>query len=158
MKYVCSLIVVQDMKIARDFYEQLLSQKVKYDFGENVVFEGGFAIHLEEHYLKLLGEGNHRILKKTNNFELYFETDEIDVFLEKLKENNVFFLHEIREQPWGQRVMRFYDPDFHIVEVGETMESLVLRCYKIGMNIEDISSRTSMPIDFVSKTILSLQK
>lgn len=158
MKYVCSLIVVKDVKIARDFYEQILGQKVKYDFGENVTFEGDFAIHLEEHYLKLLGERNHRVLKKANNFELYFETDEIECILKRLKENNVIFLHEIREQPWGQRVMRFYDPDSHIVEVGETMESVVLRYYKTGMNMDDISSRTSLPMDFVSKTILSIQE
>lgn len=158
MKYVCSLVVVQDIKISRYFYEELLRQKVKYDFGENVQFEGGFAIHLAEHYSKLLGEKNAILLKKTNNFELYFETDEIDCFFEKLKENKVEFLHGIREQPWGQRVMRFYDPDSHIVEVGESMESVVLRYYKTGMNIEDISNRTSMPEDFVNKTILAIQE
>jgi hypothetical protein len=64
----------------------MLGQKVKYDFGENVTFEGDFAIHLEEHYLRLLGESNSNVLRKTHNFELYFETDEIESILEKLKE------------------------------------------------------------------------
>jgi len=27
-------------------------------------------------------------------------------------------------EPWGQRVIRFYDPDMHIVEVGESLESV----------------------------------
>lgn len=154
MKYVCPLVVVKDVKIARNFYENLLGQKVKYDFGENVTFEGDFAIHLKEHYKKLLGERNSQILRKSNNFELYFETDEIGSISEMLEENKVEFLHEIREQPWGQRVMRFYDPDFHIVEVGETMETVVLRYHKTGMSIEDISIRTSMPKEFVEKTTL----
>lgn len=153
MKYVCPLVVVRDVKIARNFYENLLGQKVKFDFGENVTFEGEFSIHLEEHYKKLLGDKISPILRKANNFELYFETDEIDSIMESLKENQVEFLHEIKEQPWGQRVMRFYDPDFHIIEVGETMESVVLRYHKMGMNMKDISNRTSMPKEFVEKTI-----
>ena len=53
MKYVCSLIVVEDIQRSRDFYERILKQKVKYDFGENVTFEGGFAIHLKKHFEKI---------------------------------------------------------------------------------------------------------
>lgn len=157
LKYVCALVVVQDILVARNFYENLLGQKVESDFGENVTFEGDFAIHLEGHYKKLLGEGNRPILRKSHNFELYFETDEIDTILAMLKENEVEFLHEIREQPWGQRVMRFYDPDLHIVEVGETMESVVLRYHIGGMSIEEISKRTSMPVEFVEKTMLVVE-
>lgn len=153
MKYVCPLIVVKDIKTARDFYENLLGQKVIADFGENVTFEGDFAIHLEEHYKNLLGEKSSPILRKSNNFELYFETDEVDDIFERLKKNNMEFLHVIREQPWGQRVMRFYDPDFHIIEVGETMQSVVLRYYKNGMNIDDIRNKTLMPKAFIENAI-----
>jgi putative AdoMet-dependent methyltransferase len=153
VKYVCPLIVVKNMKTTRNFYEEMLGQKVKYDFGENVTFEGDFAIHFEEHYLGLLGESNSKVLRKTHDFELYFETDEIESILEKLKEKNVEFLHEVREQPWGQRVMRFYDPDLHIIEVGETMESVVLRYHETGMSIVEISNRTSMPTEFINKVI-----
>jgi len=49
--------------------------------------------------------------------------------------------------------MRFYDPDLHIVEVGETMESVVLRYHGIGMSIKEISGRTSMPEEFVERVI-----
>jgi len=34
----------------------------------------------------------------------------------------VEFIHEIVEQPWGQKVMRFYDPDYHMIEVGAPIE------------------------------------
>ncbi len=153
MKFVCPLIVVNNIKVARNFYEDILGQKVKFDFGENVTFEGDFAIHLEEHYLRLLGERNGNELRKTHNFELYFETDDLESILGKLKENNVQFLHEIKEQPWGQRVMRFHDPDLHVVEVGETMESVVLRYHGIGMSIKEMSDRTSMPEEFVERVI-----
>ncbi|MHB8131782.1 MAG: VOC family protein [Mobilitalea sp.] len=54
MKFICALIVVDDIEISRRFYEKVLNQKVKYDFGENVTFEGGFSIHLKSHFLELL--------------------------------------------------------------------------------------------------------
>jgi len=153
LQFVCPLIVVKNIKVARNFYENILEQKVKYDFGENVTFEGDFAIHLEEHYLRLLGEENSNEIRKTHNFELYFETDDLESILRKLKVNNVIFLHEITEQPWGQRVMRFYDPDLHIIEVGETIESVVLRYHGTGMSLKEISTRTSLPEEFVERVI-----
>lgn len=45
MKFICSLITVSDIKRSRNFYENLLNQKVKYDLGENITFNGDFAIH-----------------------------------------------------------------------------------------------------------------
>jgi Glyoxalase/Bleomycin resistance protein/Dioxygenase superfamily. len=152
MKYVCSLIVVKDVQRSRYFYEKL-GQKVKYDFGENIEFDGGFAIHLEEHYEKLLGIGQNNIQNKSNNFELYFETEEIGRVFDEMKEVGVEFIHEVREQPWGQRVMRFYDTDYHIIEVGESMESVAIRYFQSGMTVEDICKRTSLPGEFVRKAI-----
>lgn len=152
MKYVCSLIVVKDIQRSRCFYEKL-GQKVKYDFGENIEFDGGFAIHLKEHYEKLLGIGQNNIKNKSNNFELYFETKEIGRVFDEMKEIGVEFIHEVKEQPWGQRVMRFYDPDYHIIEVGESMESVAIRYFQSGMTVEDICKRTSLPGEFVREAI-----
>lgn len=154
MKYVGSLIVVKDVQRSRAFYEKL-DQKVKYDFGQNIEFDGGFSIHLEEHFEKLLGIGQNNILKKSNNFELYFETEEISRIYDEMKELKVEFIHEIREQPWGQRVMRFYDPDYHIIEVGESMESVAIRYFRSGMTVEDICSKTSLPEEFVKNAVVS---
>ncbi len=151
IKFICPLIVVKDTKKAKDFYEGLLGQKVKYDFGENIQFHGDFSIHLEEHYQGLIDEGvEHKINYRTNNFELYFETEDILKVESRLKNVEVEFIHEIREQPWGQRVMRVYDYDYHIVEIGETLESLVLRLYKEGKSVDEIVKRTSMPLEFVN--------
>jgi len=122
MKYICPLIVVTDIVRSRDFYENILGQKVKYDHGQNIVFECDFSIHLDEHYRSLLGKGFHDIKKKAHNFELYFETEELETTIQKLKEYQIEFIHEIIEQPWGQKVARFYDPDYHIIEIGESIE------------------------------------
>lgn len=153
MKFVCPLIVVKDIEQSKNFYQNILNQKVKYDFGENITFEGDFAIHLKSHYLKLLKNDSCKIIKQSNNFELYFETDDIESIYLKLKNEEIVFIHEILEQPWGQKAMRFYDLDFHIIEIGETMESVVTRLYNTGLTIDEICKKSSMPIDFVEYTI-----
>lgn len=123
MKYVCPLLVVKNIAVSRDFYENILGQKLKHDFGENIVFEGDFSVHLKEHFEELLGPGYDQIKTRAHNFELYFETAALDATIQKLRENKIEFIHEAKKQPWGQRVARFYDPDYHIIEIGEPMSS-----------------------------------
>lgn len=50
MKYVCALITVKDIHKSRLFYEKILGQTVVTDFGENVGFEGGFALHKKDNF------------------------------------------------------------------------------------------------------------
>lgn len=150
MKYICSLITVNDMKRSRDFYEKVLNQKVTFDFGANVAFEG-FAIHLKSHYQSLID--NKEIKSGGNNFELYFEEDDLENTVKRLREYGATFVHPLREQPWRQRVVRFYDPDENIVEIGESMEHAAYRLYKEGMETEKISAATLMPEEFVRKAI-----
>ena len=45
IRFTSTLITVLNMNASRDFYERLLGQEVEYDFGENVSFAGGFALH-----------------------------------------------------------------------------------------------------------------
>lgn len=154
MKFICPLIAVDDIEISRRFYENVLNQKVKYDFGENVTFEGDFSIHLKSHFLELLNLSSNDITQKSNNSELYFEEDNLDGLLEKLKEyGSLEYIHGIKEQPWGQRVIRFYDPDMHIVEVGESMESVARRFLSKGLSIEETAKRISMPEEFVKQCL-----
>ncbi|MDZ4170670.1 MAG: hypothetical protein U1C19_00780 [Methanobacteriaceae archaeon] len=78
----------------------------------------------------------------------------MDTIQNKLESLNTVFVHEIREQPWGQRVMRFYDPDGYLIEIGESMNMVINRYYQESMSAKEISERTSMPMEIV-KMILS---
>jgi len=151
MKFICALITVSDIIRSRNFYENILNQKVKFDFGANVTFHGDFAIHLKSHFQELIG--NQEIKSGGNNFELYFEYDEVQQIVEKLKVNNVVFVHEIREQPWRQKVVRFYDPDKNMVEIGESLEYLSYRLHNEGLSTDQISKITSMTEEFVYAAI-----
>jgi hypothetical protein len=151
MKFICSLVVVEDIERSRYLYETILGQYVKSDFGENVTFHGDFAIHQKAHFKDLINQNP--ISSKSNNFELYFETDELEMIANKLKEIDVEFIHEIVEQPWRQKVVRFYDYDFNIIEIGERMEHVAYRLFCEGMSISDISKITYLPEDAVKNSI-----
>jgi len=147
IKFVCSLITVSDMNRSVKFYADLLEQKVLYDFGENVMFEGGFALHLRSHYQSLIGK--RQIHHGGNNFELYFETEEIDRLCEKLKCNHIDMIHDVTQQPWHQRVMRFYDPDHNIIEMGEPMSLTCKRLQSEGLSMDEICQATGMALHIV---------
>jgi len=149
IKFVCPLITVADIARSRDFYENLLGQKVVSDFGQNVAFEG-FAIHLQPHFKMLIDK---EVVAGGNNFELYFEYDDVAQICETLKAENVEFVHSLREQPWKQLVVRFYDPDKNIIEVGESMEHLVLRLYQHNYSTDEIATMTGLDKEFIEKMI-----
>ena len=143
VKFICPLIVVRDMEASRNFYEKMLGQEVEYHFGENISFKGGFAIHLMSHYASLTGHND--IIFNSNNAELYFESGEITELRNALTISGARFIHDIREQPWRQQVMRFYDPDGHIVEVGEPLECTARRLSGSGMDARQISKAMGVP-------------
>jgi predicted enzyme related to lactoylglutathione lyase len=159
LKYVCALIAVEDVAVSRRFYEECLGQKVTADFGENVGFEGSFAIHRKGHFQGLLGGGERfRATTRSHWGELYLETDEIEAVEQRLIEAGVEFIHPIREQPWGQRCMRLYDPDGHVLEIGEPMETMVLRYYRQGASVESICQKSGMPRAYVEGVVGAVEE
>jgi catechol 2,3-dioxygenase-like lactoylglutathione lyase family enzyme len=123
----------------------------KYDIGENVTFQGDFAIHQKKHFQGLID--NLPVLSKSNNFELYFEEDNLEETMKVLKDNNFEFVHGIREQPWKQQVFRFYDYDQNLIEIGERLEHVAYRLSKDGLTNGEISRITYLPEEIVGKAI-----
>lgn len=156
MKFGCPLIAVNDIIVSRNFYEKVLHQKVDLDLGANVSFGDGFSIFaIQSDYAGLVDTDSFNIDYKGNDHELVFEEDNFDDFLNHLSQyDGIVYLHKAKEYPWGQRVTRFYDPDFHIIEVGESMESVFKRFYNQGMSIDEVAERTSHPVEFVRKYLV----
>lgn len=152
MKFGGSLLAVNDAAASKAFYVSVLEQKVIFDMGEHVTFEGGFSI--QQNYSQLIGLSENEILQKAHDFQLYFEVTDLDRWNSQLKNiSDLNFLHDIKEYAWGQRSIRLYDPDMHIVEVAESMESVVKRFLKQGLSIEETAERTMFPIDFVKQCL-----
>lgn len=138
MKYSCTVISVADINAARKFYEDLFGFEVFQDYGKNVAFTCGLA--LQQDFDWLVGLSKDNVLTKSNNIEICFEEQDFDGFLDKLKKYpNIEYLGDVIEHSWGQRVIRFYDLDGHIIEVGEDMKMVVNRFLASGMTMEEVS-------------------
>lgn len=133
MEYKGSLIIVKNIVKSRRFYINILGQKVKLDLGETLVFKGGFALHQRNYSNDLLD--NVFLSKKQNNFELYFEIDDFNFLVKKLKENDIELVHQIKQKTCKQRFIRFFDYDENIIKVCESMEYVAFRLYREGYSL-----------------------
>jgi catechol 2,3-dioxygenase-like lactoylglutathione lyase family enzyme len=150
MKFAAPLIAVSDLDVSKAFYQNVMRQQITLDLGANVELGGAFAI--QTNYEGLVGNIEVRLASKSNDHELYFEETDIDGFIAHLDMfPDIEYLHKVKEYPWGQRVLRFYDPDKHIIEVGESMESVFKRFHSQGMSVEEIAGRTWHPVEYVRK-------
>ena len=154
MKHVCMLISVADINTARKFYEDLFGLEVFQDYGRNIAFTCGLA--LQQDFDWLVNLPKEKILKKSNNAEIVFEEQNFDGFLNKLKEDpDIEYLGEVIEHSWGQRVIRFYDLDGHIIEVGEDMKMVIKRFLSSGMTMEEISVKMDSSVQDLTKLLNS---
>lgn len=153
IKYVSAVLLVKDVAKSRHFYEQVLGQKVLMDHGVNIGYEGGFAIWQADYAQQVIHgqpkNGNNRL--GCDNLELYFEVIDLDAAMQTIELAGVKYVHPLQEQPWGQRVMRVYDPDGHIVELGEPMFVVIRRFQAQGLSTKEISQKTSMPEEIVEQ-------
>lgn len=147
MQYQGTLIAVSDMAKAKYFYQNIMEQKIMMDLGTHVAFDRGLS--LQENYAELVGT-ELPMKGQPNNFQLYFEVEDLDAWEKKIKAvDGIEFIHDPKEYPWGQRVMRFYDHDKYIVEVSESMVCVAKRFLAQGMTIEETAERTQFPIEFI---------
>ena len=75
--------------------------------------------------------------------------DDFDKFAENLKDFDIEYVHPVKEHEWGQRVVRFYDPDRHIIEVGENIKAVCRRFLSESMTPEQTAERMDVPVKFV---------
>ncbi|MDD3262071.1 MAG: VOC family protein [Oscillospiraceae bacterium] len=152
MDYRGTLIAVQDMERSKAFYCGLFGMTVTADFGANVALSGGLYLQTAESWQGILQLPSEKIYFVGSASELYFETDDFDNFMDLLYEiSDISFVHPPKEHPWGQRAVRFYDPDRHIIEVGEKMETVVHRFLSAGLSAEETAQRMDVPISYVEK-------
>jgi catechol 2,3-dioxygenase-like lactoylglutathione lyase family enzyme len=122
IKFAHNVVFVKDINVSKIFYGELLGIPIVQDYTILILFENNFAIHQSKELI-------HTIYKTDmpgsdeqqghNNMDIYFESDTMEMIYTRLLDNKVEIIHPIEKQSWGQRVFRFFDPDHHIVEIGE---------------------------------------
>ena len=151
MKLKNPLLVVSDMDKSVKFYKEVLGLRKIMDFGENVTLTGGVCLQTKETWAEFIENESLSFGGKTS--EIYFEEDDFDGFENKLKNLDINYVHPVKEHSWGQRVVRFYDPDCHIIEVGENIKTVCKRFLESGMTPEQTAERMDVPLKFVKGCI-----
>lgn len=146
-KYTSTLIAVSDMEKSKQFYHDVLGMNVVADFGANVTLDGGLVMQTLDTWKSFIRTD--KVVLPNNAGELYFEEEDLDAFREHLKQFDICYVHPLFEHRWGQRVVRFYDPDRHIIEVGEKIDAVILRFVEQGLSPEETAVRMDIPVDYV---------
>ena len=121
MKLKNVLLVVKDIEVSKKFYHDLFGLQVVTDFGRNVILTEGLVLQERQLWEEFVDE---KVVPGGNAMELYLEDNDLDAFAEKLEASpyEIQYVNRLMEHDWGQRVIRFYDPDMHLIEVGESLE------------------------------------
>ena len=114
------LITVNDMEKSIRFYRDLFGLQVLLDQDGNVIMSEGLVLQDAKIWREFLQRD---LIPKNNMTELYFEESDIEGFVKKLEESEfeIEYVNELMEHSWGQKVVRFYDPDGNLIEVGTPM-------------------------------------
>lgn len=154
MKYLCTLLAVKDIEKSKKFYQEVLGLEITEDFGANVTLSGRIALQTIDTWKNFIHKNNEEINFGNNVTEIYFEENDLDSFIKKLKTfTDIEYVHPLTEHSWGQRVIRFYDPDKHIIEVGENMIMVVKRFLDSGLSAHETAKRMDVPIEFINYCI-----
>lgn len=117
MKLKNILISVNDMDRAIRFYKEIFGLQVILDQEGNVIMSEGLVLQDAKIWKEFLHKD---LIPKNNMSELYFEESDIEGFVKKLEASDfeIEYVNELMVHSWNQKVVRFYDPDGNLIEVG----------------------------------------
>lgn len=146
------LFAVRDLKASLRFYREVLGLEVASDFGANVVLTGGLSLQTLESWAGFLQNAPVRF--GGNDGEMYYVAEDFDAFLGVLKAHpEVELVCPPVEHRWGQRAVRLYDPDRHIIEVGESLAKVARRFRDGGLSAEGVARRMDISEDYARQLL-----
>lgn len=153
MKFKGPMLVVKDMEKAKKFYTEVIGVRVISNLEENVTLTGGLSLQTESSWSTFTNCTSDFFTYHGNDAEMYFEEEDFDGFLEKIASLDVERVGEDMEMPWGQKVVRLYDPDKHIIEIGEDLKVMMKRLHATGLTVEQLSEKTFMSPKMVERML-----
>ena len=120
MKLKNVLIVVKDIEKAKQFYQDLFGLETVLDNEGNMILTEGLVLQDEKIWKNFLKRD---IIPENNSSEIYFEERDIESFVQKLERlyPSIRYVNKLMTHSWGQKVIRFYDLDGNLIEVGTPM-------------------------------------
>ena len=124
MKLRNILIVVKDIEKSKKFYHDLFGLDMLLDNDGNMILTEGLVLQDETIWKKFLDKD---VSYENNATELYFEERNIEEFVEKLERlyPDIKYVNRLMTHSWGQKVIRFYDLDGNLIEVGTPMSEKI---------------------------------
>ena len=113
MKLKNVLVVVKDIEKSREFYHDLFGLDTILDHGGNMILTEGLVLQDEKIWRDFVGK---EIVQKSNSCELYFEERDIEE-----RYPDIEYVNRLMTHSWGQKMVRFYDLDGNLIEVGTPM-------------------------------------
>lgn len=112
MKLKNVLIVVKDIEKSKQFYHDLFGLGVVLDNDGNVILTEGLVLQDKKIWENFLEK---EVILRSNSTELYIEEYNMDAFVEKLEwlYQRIQYVNKLMTLSWGQKVVRFYDPDYN---------------------------------------------
>ena len=115
------LIVVKNIEESKKFYHDLFGLDVILDSDGNVIMTEGLVLQEEKiwkNYLQL------DVTHNSNSSMLYFEENNINEFVEKLEKlyPSIQYVNKILDENEQRKLVRFYDLDGNLIEVGGKCE------------------------------------
>ena len=117
MRYIGTLVVVKDCNKAIKFYNDMFGLELVRDNDGNMELTNGIYLQEAQYWEEFTGKV---IVQQSNNCELYFEEPDIEAFVMKLEKlyPDTEYVNKLMAHSWVQKVVRFYDPDGNLIEVG----------------------------------------
>ena len=112
------LLVVEDVEKSIKFYKELFGICVLKEFDGNVILTEGLVLQDKKIWEQLVEK---EVLFGGNASELFFVENDLESFQEKLEKCSfeINYVHKLKTYEWGQKAIRIYDPDGHLIEIGE---------------------------------------
>lgn len=154
LRFHSAVLFTQEIRQLKEFYEIFLGQVPEEDYGNCVIFKGGFTIWKLEKEYPVSRELGYRYDHLGNrNMELCFETDTFGTVVEHILSADLRILHNVTEEEWGQYTIRFFDPEGNLVEIGESPRCFVGRMASSGMDIDAIAMKTGLAEPLVTRLL-----
>ena len=116
------LIVVNNIEKSIEFYKNIFGLEVLLDNDGNVIMTEGLVLQDAKIWRGFLDRD---IIPKNNSCELYFEERNIEEFAARLESCSqpIEYVNKLMTHSWGQKVIRFYDLDGNLIEVGTPVDA-----------------------------------
>ena len=145
-----TVLITARFEEMKRFYTGLLGQAVRLDFGNCITLACALTLwELREGYALSEALGSQGVRAGNGSLEICFETENFEAEVARVKAEGVSLVHDVAEETWGQRTLRFYDPDDNIVELGESIPCFCRRLHAEGLSAAAIARKTGVSSEAV---------